>query len=52
MFRNAIARLPCPAIKYGLTSAQLGTPDFDLAVKQHKQYTDTLRDLGLNVRIL
>ena len=52
MFKNAIVRLPSRSIKDGLTSAQLGMPDFETADEQHKKYTATLKDLGLSVRIL
>ena len=52
LFKNAIVRLPSLSIKDGLTSAQLGTPDFEPSVEQHKQYTTTLKNLGLSVRIL
>jgi len=52
MFRNAIVRLPCPAIKDGLSTSKLGTPVFEVAIEQHRIYVDTLKMLGLNVRIL
>ena len=52
MFKTAIVRLPCPGIKDGLSSSNLGTPVFEVAIEQHRNYVDTLRMLGLNVRIL
>lgn len=36
----------------GLTSANLGIPDYNLACKQHKQYIEALKLCGLEVEIL
>ncbi|MBK7133274.1 MAG: N(G),N(G)-dimethylarginine dimethylaminohydrolase [Bacteroidales bacterium] len=52
MFRNAIVRLPAASIVNGLTSADLGKPDYVKALKQHSLYTDLLRKLGLTVEVL
>jgi dimethylargininase len=52
MFTNAIVRLPSSSIKEGITTAGLGKPDYILALKQHSQYTETLRKLGLVVEVL
>ncbi len=52
MFSNAIVRVPCPSIINGLTSVSLGKPDYSLALQQHTQYVNALRNAGLNVRIL
>ena len=52
MFRNAIVRLPAPSIINGLTSANLGKPDFIKALEQHSIYTDILKGLGLAVEVL
>jgi dimethylargininase len=52
MFRNAIVRLPCPAIVNGLTSSSLGKPDYVRAMEQHAAYVEALRYTGLNVKIL
>ncbi len=35
----------------GLTTANLGTPDFELAQRQHEQYIDALINCGLEVTI-
>lgn len=51
-FRNAIVRLPCPGIIDGITSANLGNPDYSLAVEQHSRYVETLINLGLQVKVL
>jgi dimethylargininase len=52
MFRNAIVRLPSPSIVNGLTSVNLGKPDYIKALEQHSKYLNSLRNLGLEVRIL
>jgi len=52
MFRNAIVRVPCRSIINGLTSSNLGKPDYRAAMYQHTKYVDTLRIIGLNVKIL
>jgi dimethylargininase len=52
MFRNAIVCTPCPAVIDGITSSGLGKPVYALALEQHAKYVDTLRLLGLNVRVL
>lgn len=52
MFRNAIVRVPCPGIKDGLTSSTLGKPDYSKALLQHSKYIETLKQLGLEVKIL
>lgn len=52
MFTNAIVRLPSSSIREGITSADLGKPDYTLALKQHSYYTETLRKLGLAVEVL
>ena len=51
MFTKAITRKPCRALIDGITTAMFGegTPDYDLAVKQHDNYVAVLRDLGLEV---
>lgn len=36
----------------GITTANLGKPDFELALKQHDIYCQTLSDLGLEVTVL
>jgi len=52
MFQNAIVRIPCPGIKNGLTSSNLGKPDYIKATEQHLKYVETLKLLGLTVKIL
>lgn len=52
MFRNAIVLSPSPAIINGLTSSNLGKPVYSLALEQHSKYIETLKQLGLKVRVL
>lgn len=52
MFRNAIVRTPAPSVIAGLTTAGLGKPDYKKALEQHSEYAKTLRQLGLDVKIL
>jgi dimethylargininase len=51
-FTHAITRLPGADFAQGLTTASLGTPDFDLMLRQHAAYVDALRALGLDVTVL
>ena len=52
LFRNAIVRVPCRAIKDGLTSSDLGKPVYHLAIEQHSKYIETLGQTGLKVKVL
>ncbi|RLD61023.1 MAG: N(G),N(G)-dimethylarginine dimethylaminohydrolase [Bacteroidetes bacterium] len=52
MFTKAIVRRPCKNMTQGITSANLGTPDYDKAVKQHNEYIEALKKCGLDVTIL
>jgi len=52
MFRNAIVRIPSFSIKDGLTSSNLGKPDYKMALEQHSEYITALKQLGLKVNIL
>ena len=49
MFTKAIVRTPAASMIKGLTSASLGVPDFDLALKQHAEYIHALEACGLEV---
>ena len=49
MFTKAIVRTPAPTMINGLTSANEGTPDYDLALKQHSAYIQALESCGLSV---
>lgn len=52
MFTKAIVRTPCRSMVNGLTSANLGTPDYDNAIKQHLDYIEALKECGLEVTCL
>ena len=49
MFSKAIVRKPGRSLVSGITSAGLGLPDYDLAIKQHSAYVDALVQCGLAV---
>ena len=52
MFTHAIVKKPCHTMIYGITTANLGQPDYDLAMKQHAAYIDALQQCGVQVTIL
>lgn len=52
MFSNAIVRIPCSQLENGLTTANLGKPDFLKALKQHSAYVDALKKCGIQVIVL
>ena len=51
MFTKAITRKPCKALIDGITTAMFGegTSNYETAIKQHDNYVETLRSLGLEV---
>ncbi|MCG6908922.1 MAG: amidinotransferase [Deltaproteobacteria bacterium] len=51
-FTRAIVRKPGPNFADGLTTSDLGRPDFDLMNTQHDAYVRMLRELGLAVTVL
>ena len=52
MFSRAIVRTPCKNLVNGITSANLGKPDYARALLQHRHYIDALKQCGLQVTIL
>jgi len=52
MFKNAIVRRPTKSMVNGITSATLGLPDYENALKQHNDYIAALKLCGLEVEIL
>ena len=52
MFKNAIVRKPCKNLVNGLTTANLGKPDYQLALIQHQVYIEALEECGLEVTVL
>jgi dimethylargininase len=51
-YRRAIVRRPGPRFAEGLTTVDLGKPDFDTALRQHEDYCEALKRCGLDVTIL
>jgi dimethylargininase len=47
MFQHAIVRPPSPNFADGLTTVDLGTPDYALALRQHEAYCEALQHCGL-----
>ncbi len=53
MFKNVIVKRPCKAMVEGITSApELGKPDYELALKQHDDYIDALKQCDVSVTVL
>lgn len=49
MFSKAIVKKPCKALVSGITTADLGLPDYENALVQHANYVQALKDCGLEV---
>lgn len=52
MLELAILRQPCSRFASGLTTADLGSPSFPLALTQHEAYASAFRELGIEALIL
>ena len=52
MFTKAIVRTPAKSMLNGITTASLGKPDYQLALKQHTNYIKVLESCGLEVTSL
>ncbi|MEO6168164.1 MAG: arginine deiminase family protein [Chitinophagales bacterium] len=52
MFHFAITRTPCSNYRNGITTANLGQPDINLARAQHGLYVQALRQCGLGVQVM
>jgi dimethylargininase len=52
MFLKAIVKKPCKNLVKGLTSANLGLPDYKLALIHHQKYVEALMECGLEVTVL
>jgi len=48
-FTTAIVRDPCRNMVNGLTTANLGFPDYEISLKQHNGYINSLKSCGLTV---
>ena len=51
-FKHAIVRKPGKSMVNGLTDANLGVPDYELASTQHAKYVEALLSCGVDVKIL
>jgi dimethylargininase len=49
LFTKAIVRAPSGNFAAGLTSVDLGKPDYHLAMRQHAAYCEALQSCGLNL---
>jgi dimethylargininase len=52
MFTKAIVRKPADSFVNGITTANLGKPDINIALKQHDAYCEALIKCGLEVIVL
>lgn len=52
MFKNAIVRTPAASLSNGLTTVNLGKPNYELALLQHQNYSNALRACGVEVTVL
>lgn len=52
MIKNVIVRKPCKNFAEGITTADLGKPDYEKALKQHEGYVEALQKCGCNVIVL
>ncbi len=52
MFSKAIVRTPCQSMIQGITSADLGIPDYQKALAQHVDYIKALQECDLDVTVL
>lgn len=52
MFKHAIVRVPGPDFARGLTTVDLGAPDYQETLRQHGSYCEALRACGLTVTVL
>jgi dimethylargininase len=51
-YSTAIVRKPCKRFDEALSSANLGKPDYQKALKQHAHYVKILKEIGLEVLLL
>ncbi len=52
MYTHAIVRKPGANFADGITTAQLGKPDYEKALQQHSLYCTALKKCGLKLTIL
>ncbi len=52
MFKNVITRKPSISMIHGITTANLGKPDYHKALLQHGEYVNALKKCAVNVIVL
>jgi dimethylargininase len=52
MFKTAIVRTPGRSLVNGITTAGLGVPDYNKALRQHKSYIAAIEKCGVKVHVL
>lgn len=52
MFNKAIVRTPSKSLVNGITTADLGIPNYGLAIEQHESYIEKLKECGLKIIVL
>ncbi len=52
MFNHIICRTPCKALVNGITSANIGKPDYQKALEQHNAYIRALQTCNVDITIL
>ncbi|MBW2434148.1 MAG: amidinotransferase, partial [Deltaproteobacteria bacterium] len=48
-FRYAITRIPAESFDRGITTANLGAPRYERALRQHRAYAEALKSIGLTL---
>ncbi|QNO14696.1 N(G),N(G)-dimethylarginine dimethylaminohydrolase [Alkalicella caledoniensis] len=48
MFKNVITRKPSKSMVHGITTVNLGKPDYEKALLQHSEYVKALKGCGVN----
>ncbi|MGM0436655.1 MAG: dimethylarginine dimethylaminohydrolase family protein [Bacillota bacterium] len=51
-FKNVIVKKPANTIVNGITTSDLGKPNYKKALKQHEEYVNTLEECGVKVEVL
>ena len=49
MFKRAIVRKPCKNFQFGISTSNMGKPDYQRALLQHSKYVETLLKCNLSV---
>jgi dimethylargininase len=52
MFNNTIVKIPSESYTNGLTTSDLGSPNFEKALEQHQAYIEALKKCGTEVTVL